>query len=108
MTSNINKFKTTILDEKSKKQFARLALKTRWSAGNDSIDMESLLRPTRIADEGNELWKVYNVVQEKLIGGGIIYNLPNGRQQTARALTNIDKRIDVNKKLWSLTEEYGN
>tara|TARA_R110001592_G_scaffold6133_4_gene33260 strand:+ start:8508 stop:9284 length:777 start_codon:yes stop_codon:yes gene_type:complete len=108
LTSNINRFKTTILDEKSKKRFARLALKTRWSNGNDSINMENLLRPMRIADEGNQLWKVYNVVQEKLIGGGMIYNLPNGRQQTTRELTNIDKRIDVNKKLWSLTEEYGN
>ena len=108
LTSNIKKFKTTILDDKTKKQFARLAIKTRWINGNDSISVESLLRPTRKEDEGNKLWKIYNIVQEKLIGGGIVYNLPTGRQQTARALTNIDKRIDVNKKLWSLTEEYGN
>jgi len=108
LTSSIKKFKTTILDDKTKRQFARRAIKTRWFTGNDSIETENLLRPMRQADEGNELWKVYNVVQEKLIRGGLVYNLPTGRQQTARELTNIDKRIDVNKKLWTLTEEYGN
>ena len=107
LASNIQKFKTTILDDKMKKQFARKAIKTRWTLGNDFIETENILRPMRVADEGNDLWKIYNVVQEKLIRGGLVYNLTTGRQQTARALTNIDKRIDVNKKLWSLAEEFG-
>ena len=107
ITSNISRFKRTELDEKTKKEFARKAIKTRWQEGNDLLNVEDVLRPTRAEDDGNDLWKIYNVVQEKLIRGGLVYNLANGRQQTARALTNIDKRIDVNKKLWKLTEEYG-
>lgn len=106
MSSRISKFKRVMLDSKTKRQFAKRAIKTRWEAGNDFLNIEELTRPIRIEDDGNDLWKVYNVIQEKLLGGGLIYNLASGRQQTARALTNIDKRIDVNKKLWALTEEY--
>jgi len=107
LTSNISRFKRVELDEKTKREFARRAIRTRWEKGNDLLNIEDILRPTRQEDDGNDLWKVYNVVQEKLLRGGLVYNLASGRQQTARALTNIDKRIDVNKKLWSLTEEYG-
>ena len=73
---NIQKFKTTILDDKMKKQFARKAIKTRWTLGNDFIETENILRPMRVADEGNDLWKIYNVVQEKLIRGwvGVQFN----------------------------------
>jgi len=60
----------------------------------------------REEDEGNSLWKVLNVVQEKLIRGGLSYKLRNGRNQTARELTNIDRQVDVNKKLWELAEDY--
>tara|TARA_R110002020_G_scaffold31127_10_gene97460 strand:+ start:395 stop:1135 length:741 start_codon:yes stop_codon:yes gene_type:complete len=107
ITSNVSRFKRVELDEKTKREFARRAIKTRWEKGNDLLNVEDILRPTRLEDDGNDLWKVYNVVQEKLLRGGLVYNLASGRQQTARALTNIDKRIDVNKKLWELTEEYG-
>ena len=36
----------------------------------------------------------------------MIYNLPTGRQQTVRALTNIDEQVKVNKNLWNLAEAY--
>ena len=106
MIANVQKFKNTQMTDSLKKEFVKKAIKTRWEKGNDYLLAEDVLRPMRGDDEGDDLWSVYNIVQEKLIRGGLVYNLPNGRQQTARELTNIDKRLDVNKKLWALTEEY--
>ncbi len=41
-----------------------------------------------------------------MIRGGLSYRLRSGRNQTSRQLTNIDRQVDVNKRLWELAEEY--
>ena len=65
-----------------------------------------MLQPNREEDLGNSLWNTFNVLQEKLLKGGLVYQLPQGRQQTVRALTNIDEQVRVNKGLWELAETY--
>lgn len=102
----VDSFKKTILTPNAKKDFVKKAILTRWKDGQQYLPIEELLKVRRGADEGDKLWEVFNVVQEKIIGGGITYYLASGRQQTVRELTNIDKRLDVNKKLWTLAEEY--
>ena len=102
----VTKFEDRMLDPQEKISFAKKAILTRWKDGNDILSMEDVLNPLREEDEGNSLWKVLNVVQEKLIRGGLSYKLRNGRNQTARELTNIDRQVDVNKKLWELAEDY--
>ena len=100
------KFEQTLLNDTQRAEFAKNAIRLRWSQGHDNITVEDMLFATRDADRGNSLWKVFNVVQEKLLRGGMIYNLPTGRQQTVRALTNIDEQVKVNKNLWNLAEAY--
>ena len=41
--------------------------KTRYPKGNETLNVEDLLSPIRTEDRGNELWKIFNVIQEKLI-----------------------------------------
>tara|TARA_R110000787_G_scaffold261748_2_gene367088 strand:+ start:7697 stop:8479 length:783 start_codon:yes stop_codon:yes gene_type:complete len=102
----VKKFKSTELTEQTKKEFAKKAVLTRWKKGQEFLSVEDLLTPYREEDRGNELWKVFNVLQEKVLNGGITYNLPQGRSQTVRALTNIDQKLKVNKELWELAEEF--
>ena len=104
----VKTFKQTNLTDASKKDFAKQAILTRWKTGQEFLSLNDLLTPYRDEDSGNELWKVFNVLQEKIINGGVSYTLPQGRQQTVRALTNIDQKLKVNKELWSLAEEYTN
>ena len=47
---------------------------TRWPKGNDMLDVDDMLQHVRVGDKGNSVWKVYNVVQEKLIKGGLVFN----------------------------------
>ena len=37
------------------------------------VDVDALLKPVREADEGGDLWTVMNIVQEKVINGGVPY-----------------------------------
>jgi hypothetical protein len=94
------------LSDEQQVDFASKALLTRYPKGNENLNVEDLLSPVRKGDRGNELWKIFNVVQEKLIKGGLVFNNKKEKMQKLRPIINIDRRIDVNKKLWELTEAY--
>jgi hypothetical protein len=51
------------------------------------------------------MWKVFNVVQEKFVRGGMEYSSPKGRRTKLRGLQNIMAVNQVNTKLWELAEE---
>tara|TARA_R110000803_G_scaffold47825_3_gene99576 strand:- start:4032 stop:4799 length:768 start_codon:yes stop_codon:yes gene_type:complete len=103
---SIETFSDIELTESQRYSFAKKSIKTRWKNGHDFIDVKELLSPTREEDYGNSLWNTFNILQEKLLRGGLVYKLPKGRQQTVRALTNIDEQVRVNKELWELAEVY--
>lgn len=71
------------------------------------IDAESLLAVRREADKGEDLWSVFNRVQEGLTRG-----VQNGRQTTAgrrRALYRVARpAVDeaINAGLWTLTDRW--
>jgi len=94
------------LNDHQQVDFASKALLTRYPKGNENLNVEDLLSPVRQGDRGDQLWKIFNVVQEKLIKGGLVFNNKKEKMQKLRPIINIDRRIDVNKKLWELTEAY--
>ena len=102
----VNKLNSISLNEEQQIEFASKALLTRYPKGNEVLNVEDLLSPVRQSDRGNDLWKIFNVVQEKLIKGGLVFNDKKEKMQKLRPIINIDRRIDVNKKLWELTEAY--
>lgn len=64
----------------------------------------------RAADQGHDLWTVYNRTQEHLVRGGIKnhydYDYEKKRNYTTQTpLSNIQRIEDINKDLWSLTCE---
>ena len=106
IVENINTLNGVILNEEQQTQFAKDSINVRWEKGNKNINVDDLLSPIRKDDRGDELWKVFNVVQEKLIKGGLVYNNKKEKMQKLRPIINIDRQIKVNKKLWELTEAY--
>jgi hypothetical protein len=87
--------------------FAKRVADTRW--GEDKmIDVNQMLKIRREEDAGNDLWSVFNRVQENLLQGGILTITPkdNGkvRRSRSRAIRSIDQNLEVNKMLWSLSE----
>lgn len=68
-----------------------------------------LLHERRYDDKGNDLWTVFNVVQENIMRGGLQGSKigSNGRRRkvTTRPVKSIDRDVRLNKALWVLTEE---
>lgn len=64
----------------------------------------------RDADAPNDLWTVFNRIQETIMRGGIQYELPdtfNGRRTNRlRAVKAIKRNLDVNQRLFDLTEKF--
>jgi hypothetical protein len=72
------------------------------------IRAQQLLVPRRHDDRANDLWTVWNVVQENAIKGGLRGvgrdDLGRPRRVKSRAVNGIDQDIKLNKALWLLGE----
>jgi hypothetical protein len=101
----MNRFKQTQLDEKKKEEFALAALGLRFNTENLTFDLKEVLEPTRPEDKGDDLWSIYNVVQEKLVHGMVNYQ--NGsKNRKARRIKNFQQDIKLNSELYELAMEY--
>lgn len=72
---------------------------------NTPIRPEQLLRAQRSADMSNDLWSVFNRVQEHVIKGGLHAYRPGATQRvTTRAIKGIQQDVKLNRALWVLAE----
>jgi hypothetical protein len=94
------------LTPQQRRDFAQQAVIERW--GEDRhVNLEELLTINRAADKGNDLWTVFNRIQEGMIRGGLnTYVKKDGKikYNKTRAIKSIDENLKVNKMLWSLSE----
>jgi hypothetical protein len=92
------------IDEKI--DFVRKSAEIRLSKEKILNDLEivGLLTPNRVEDEGDDMWKVFNVVQEKFVRGGMNYLSSKGQRTKLKGLQNIIAVNRVNTKLWELAE----
>ena len=107
---SLNKFRAVELSQEQALEFAKKALTTRFSdeeIDNIQIDLNQLLTPTRPEDKGNDLWSVYNVVQEKIIHGMFDYKY-GVKSRKARKIKNFKQDLVINEKLYDLALEYVN
>ena len=104
---SMNKLKQTQLSQEQALAFAKDALEVRFGADTQhfSFDLEDILNPVRREDYGNDLWSVFNVVQEKIMDGGFQYSSGN-KVRKARKIKNFKQDIDLNSKLFDLALQY--
>lgn len=100
--------------------FAEDAIDIRYPGNEDRarrVSSIELLRPVRRSDEGNSLWKVFNVIQEKFQKG--TYHIFKSSDETdimdeealrrarmSKPLKDVKEIIRVNMGLWELMHEY--
>lgn len=83
--------------------FARQALAVRYPADrHQPFTADALLSCRRLADDANDLWHVFNVVQENLLRGGINGRSATGRGTRSRAIQAIREDVRINNELWQL------
>ena len=100
LVNKINLFKSTTLTEQQMVDFATKAVGLRNKA---TVNIMDVLNVERDADQGNDLWAVFNRVQEKIINGGYGYGRKNRK---ARSIKNFQQDIKVNEELFELAGQY--
>jgi hypothetical protein len=100
LVDKINLFKSTTLTEQQMVDFATKAVGLRNKA---TVNIMDVLNAERDADQGNDLWAVFNRVQEKIINGGYGYGRKNRK---ARSIKNFQQDIKVNEELFELAGQY--
>jgi hypothetical protein len=97
----VERMARTELDQQAQAAFAQRALELRFRGkAHFPFDAGRLLEARREADQGRDLWTVYNKVQENVICGGIAGRSSLGRRTTTRRITSIDEDIRINVALW--------
>ena len=67
----MNRMRQTELDREAQIKFAIECIETRFDEKQIiKLDVDSVLNPIRKEDYGNDLWSIFNVVQEKVLAGG--------------------------------------
>jgi len=116
----IRHMSTVQMSEPEKIAYARQALQIRWEneltrdaetgevikvMHTAPITPEILIDPRRDADNKNDLWSVFNVVQEHLIKGGDGGLNRSNKTTTTRAVNSATEQTRINKMLWEFTSE---
>ena len=68
----------------------------------DAETIDDILDPKRDADKGDDLWRVFNVVQEKITQGEFHAALKGAKVRKVRKIKSFEKDIKVNQELFKL------
>lgn len=103
------------LDEPEQIAFAAKAHALRYGEGDrmsamaGSVSSTQLLEPRRDGDKGDDLWTIFNVVQENAMKGGLeglgADRLGRTRVYRTRPVKGIDQTVGFNRALWKLADE---
>ena len=108
----LNKMKNKILTQDEKQKLALDAMLIR--AGitpdsnkakdfeYDSETIQDILVAKRKEDTGDNLWTVFNVIQEKIIRGEFHAALKGAKVRKVRKIKSFEKDLEVNKQLFKL------
>ncbi|RRW62016.1 DUF945 domain-containing protein [Pantoea dispersa] len=83
---------------------AHAALKYRFGEDHQPVTVSQLLTPRRQEDYSDDLWTVYQRVQENLMKGGLSGRTAQGKSSRTRAVTGIDGDVKLNRALWVMAE----
>jgi hypothetical protein len=107
---SMNKMKQIRLNEEQMVEFATRALETRFNEkqiNRINIDVNQLLEVDRNEDKGDDVWVVFNRIQEKLLNGDFNY-ITGNKVRKARKIKNFQQDARVNAELFDLALEYAN
>ena len=88
----------------ARQALANAALRYRFGEEHLPVTPSQLLTPRRNEDNSDDLWTVYQRVQENLIKGGLSGRTTQGRRGQTRAVKGIDSDVKLNRALWVMAE----
>ena len=107
---SMNNMIDTKMNQKSILKFAKDMLAVRFPEDElrrITIDMDEFITPVRPEDKGDDLWSVFNTIQEKIIEGDFEYTVGT-KHRKARQIKNFKQDMDLNSKMFDVALEYAN
>jgi len=109
----ISKMQQSVINDQQVGEMALKAAEIKFQDKAKNIDtdqlIEELVLANREEDEGNNVWVVFNRLQEKLLNGDYKYINNNNRRRKprrARSVNNIVQSNKLNTKLFEMAYEY--
>ncbi|ELP5683670.1 DUF945 domain-containing protein [Salmonella enterica] len=84
---------------------AKAALTYRFGEEHQPVTTAQVLTPRRREDYGQDLWTVWNTLQENLLKGGLPGRTAKGKRSHTRAVNGIDGDVKLNRALWVMAEQ---
>ncbi|ECP8567746.1 DUF945 domain-containing protein [Salmonella enterica subsp. enterica] len=84
---------------------AKAALTYRFGEEHQPVTTTQVLTPRRRGDYGQDLWTVWNTLQENLLKGGLPGRTAKGKRSHTRAVNGIDGDVRLNRALWVMAEQ---
>jgi len=107
--NSMDEMRKIILTPDEQLAFAEVATQLRFESPSKVYSLEDVIRPRRIEDKGDDLWKTFGRVQENLTKGGVRMKSRNNQGRTtlrkSKELKAIDSNIKLNQALWALAEK---
>ncbi|WNN51045.1 DUF932 domain-containing protein [Hafnia alvei] len=97
-----------MLPPPAQQALAHAALTYRFGEEHHPVTPSQILMPRRHEDQRDDLWTVYNRVQESLIKGGLASRSAKGKRSQTRAVNGIDGDVKLNRALWVMAENMMN
>ena len=104
----LNDMQNKVLTDEEKTKFAISAIKLRKGYNEeDKVEIsqetiDELLSPVRKEDSANNLYNIYNIIQERIIKGNFHYSEKQKKMRKMRMVTSISKDLDINTNLFNL------
>jgi len=107
---SMNNMIDTKMEQESILKFAKEMLAVRFPEDElrrITIDMDEFITPVRPEDKGDDLWSVFNTIQEKIIEGDFEYTV-GVKHRKARQIKNFKQDMDLNSKMFDVALQYVN
>ncbi|EGY8943251.1 TPA: DUF945 domain-containing protein [Salmonella enterica subsp. diarizonae] len=94
-----------LLPPPARQALANAALTYRFGEEHQPVTTDQVLTPRRREDYGQDLWTVWNTLQENLLKGGLPGRTAQGKRTHIRAVKGIDGDVRLNRALWVMAEQ---
>ncbi|EJN0764133.1 DUF945 domain-containing protein [Salmonella enterica] len=94
-----------LLPPPAQQALANAALTYRFGEEHQPVAATQILTPRRYEDRKDDLWSVFNRIQENLSKGGLAGRTVQGKRTHTRAVNGIDGDVKLNRALWVMAEQ---
>ncbi|EFS9907327.1 DUF945 domain-containing protein, partial [Salmonella enterica] len=94
-----------LLPPPAQQALAKAALTYRFGEEHQPVTTTQILTPRRYEDRKDDLWSVFNRIQENLLKGGLPGRTAKGKRSRTRAINGIDGDVKLNRALWVMAEQ---